>query len=68
MKVKITSTTRVVVPPQEIEVNEAEAQRLIMMGVAIPCLAKEVPEQPIVKETRDIPEKEIKKQTKKGKK
>lgn len=64
MKVEITSTTRVVVPPQEIEVNEAEAQRLIMMGVAIPCLTKEVPEQ-IVKETKNIPAKETRKKGKK---
>ena len=67
MRIKITSQTRALVLPQIIEVSDAEAHRLIMMGCAEPLAeAKETPEAEILMETREIPVKE--KKTRKGKK
>ena len=67
MRVKITRQTRAVVLPQIIEVSDAEAHRLIMMGCAEPLVeTKETPEAEILMETREIPVKE--KKTRKGKK
>lgn len=56
MKVKITKPTHVYVLPCEVEVNEAEAHRLLMVGVAEPC------------ETREAPEEKVQRTTRKGKK
>ena len=66
MRIKVTSQTRALVLPQIIEVSDAEAHRLIMMGCAEPLEAKETPEAEILMETREIPVKE--KKTRKGKK
>ena len=57
MRVKITRPTHVLVRPCEVEVDEAEANRLLTLGVAD------------IVEKREIPEKvEPKKETRKGKK
>ena len=71
MRIKITSQTRALVLPQIIEVSDAEAHRLIMMGCAEPLVEKETPEDNIIVETRETPEatKDVKeKKTRKGKK
>lgn len=72
MRIKITSQTRAVVLPQIIEVSDAEAHRLIMLGCAEPLVeTKETPEDNIIVETRETPEetKDVKeKKTRKGKK
>lgn len=61
MKVNITKPTRAVVMPCIVEVSQAEADRLIMMGVAEPLVAVETA-------MMETPEVEIKKRTRKAKK
>lgn len=62
MKVKLNCETRVLVKPQTLEVNDAEAQRLVMLGVAEILKEKvELKEEPKVEPEK----KEVKKATKK---
>ncbi len=62
MKIKLNCETRVLAKPQTLEVNDAEAQRLVMLGVAE--ILKEKVEQK--EEPKVEPEKkEVKKATKK---
>ena len=56
MKVKLTKPARVFCLPGEIEVTEQEYQRLRILNIV---------EVPIEKETREIPEKAVKKETRK---
>lgn len=62
MKIKLNCETRVLAKPQTLEVNDAEAQRLVMLGVAE--ILKEKVE--LKEESKVEPEKkEVKKATKK---
>ena len=62
MKIKLNCETRVLAKPQTLEVNDAEAQRLIMLGVAEILKEKvELKEEPKVEPEK----KEVKKATKK---
>ena len=62
MKVKLKCETRVLAKPQTLEVNDAEAQRLVMLGVAEILKEKvELKEEPKVEPEK----KEVKKATKK---
>lgn len=62
MKVKLNCETRVLAKPQTLDVNDAEAQRLVMLGVAEILKEKvELKEEPKVEPEK----KEVKKATKK---
>lgn len=62
MKIKLNCETRVLAKPQTLEVNDAEAQRLVMLGVAEILKEKvELKEEPKVEPEK----KEVKKATKK---
>lgn len=62
MKIKLNCETRVLAKPQTLEVNDAEAQRLVMLGVAEILKEKvELKEEPKVEPEK----KEAKKATKK---
>lgn len=62
MKVKLNCETRVLAKSQTLEVNDAEAQRLVMLGVAEILKEKvELKEEPKVEPEK----KEVKKATKK---
>lgn len=45
MRIKITRPTHILVEPCEVEVCDAEANRLMALGVAEVCEIKEVPEK-----------------------
>lgn len=62
MKIKLNCETRVLAKPQTLDVNDAEAQRLVMLGVAEILNEKvELKEEPKVEPEK----KEVKKATKK---
>lgn len=62
MKIKLNCETRVLAKPQTLDVNDAEAQRLVMLGVAEILKEKvELKEEPKVEPEK----KEVKKATKK---
>ena len=62
MNIKLNCETRVLAKPQTLEVNDAEAQRLVMLGVAEILKEKvELKEEPKVEPEK----KEVKKATKK---
>lgn len=62
MKIKLYCETRVLAKPQTLDVNDAEAQRLVMLGVAEILKEKvELKEEPKVEPEK----KEVKKATKK---
>lgn len=69
MKVQITKPTHILVEPCVVEVNEAEAKRLLLLGVAKNVV--EVKEKPIVKAIEETEKPTItkeKKETRKAKK
>ena len=60
MKIKLNCETRVLAKPQTLDVNDAEAQRLVMLGVAEILKEKvELKEEPKVEPEK----KEVKKAT-----
>ena len=66
MKIKLNCETRVLAKPQTLEVNDAEAQRLLMLGAAEILKEKVEPKAEPKVEPKEEPEKkEVKKATKK---
>ena len=61
MKIYLKVSTKVLAEPQTLEVSKAEAQRLIMLGVAEP--EKKVEHKEVIEDVE--PEKKVKKANKK---